>query len=66
MLNRPIRKMNINMKQVATLGNRVSNDAVLVGKVASILGEPEIGVPLIAAGKAGKKISGLLKQATKK
>jgi hypothetical protein len=65
MNKRRIRKIQNNVKQVATMGKRASNAMMYAGEGATMMGQPEIGVSLMAAGQFAKKGSKLLKKAGK-
>lgn len=65
MNKRKIRKIQNNINQVATLGKRASNAMMYAGEGATMLGQPEIGVSLMAAGQFTKKGSKLLKKSVK-
>lgn len=65
-MNKRVRKqMRNNIKIASTIGNRASQATVIGGEAATLMGQPEIGVPLIAAGKFGQKGSKLLKKTSK-
>jgi hypothetical protein len=66
MNKRRIRKIQNNVKQVATMGKRASNAMMYAGEGATMMGAPEIGVSLMAAGQFGKKGSKLLKKSVKR
>ena len=65
MNKRRIRKIQNNIKQVATMGKRASNAMMYAGEGATMMGQPEIGVSLMATGQFTKKGSKLLKKSVK-
>lgn len=55
------------VRQVASLGHKASDVMNLGGGALSLMGAPEVGVPLLMAGKFTGKASKILKKsATKK
>ena len=60
------RMLGNKVRQAASLGHTASDVMNIAGGGLTLMGQPELGVPLIMAGKFTGKASKLLKQSAKK